>query len=111
MDTEPRGPPLSPPVTGAVHVWLVPLADVPINGAAAVLTPDEREQASRFVSASLTRRFICKRAALHQILASYARTRVIDFAFGTGAQGTSLAPSSLPRRTPLPFSERAGGGR
>jgi 4'-phosphopantetheinyl transferase len=105
----PAATPLSPPVAGAIHVWLVPLADVPLNGAAAVLTPDEREQASRFVSASLTRRFICKRAALRQILASYARTRPVDIAFGTGAQGKPFLRECDGAASPLEFNMSDAG--
>jgi 4'-phosphopantetheinyl transferase len=63
------------------------MADVPSDGAADMLTPDEREQASRYMSASLTHRFISRRAALRQILAAYSRMRAADLAFRTGAHG------------------------
>src|SRR3982751_5132219 len=79
--------PLSPPVAGAIHVWLVSLADVPAAGAAAILTPDERQQASRFMSASLMRGFISKRAALRQILAIYTRRPAADLAFRIDGHG------------------------
>jgi 4'-phosphopantetheinyl transferase len=79
--------PLSSLVAGAIHVWLVTLVDVSSDGAAAVLSPDERAHGSRFVSAPLRRRFVCKRAALRHILATYARTRAADLAFGTGEHG------------------------
>ena len=105
----PVAAPLSPPVAGAIHVWLVPLADVPVDGAAAVLTSDERDQASRFVSAALTRRFICKRATLRQILASYTRTRAIDIAFGTGAQGKPYLRESDGAASPLEFNVSDAG--
>jgi 4'-phosphopantetheinyl transferase len=101
--------PLSPPAAGAIHVWLVPLADVPIDGAAAVLTPGERGQASRFVSAALTHRFIGKRATLRQILASYAGTRAVDIAFGTGAQGKPFLRQRDGAASPLEFSVSDAG--
>ncbi|WP_316227193.1 MULTISPECIES: 4'-phosphopantetheinyl transferase family protein [unclassified Bradyrhizobium] len=82
---------------------------MPINGAAAVLAPDEREQASRFVSASLTRRFICKRATLRQILASYARTRAADIAFGASAQGKPFLLGRDGAASPLEFNASDAG--
>ena len=83
----PLAAPLSPLEAGAIHVWLVTLADVPADGAADMLTPDEREQASRFMSATLTRRFISKRAALRQILATCTRRPAAELVFRTGAHG------------------------
>src|SRR5690349_19918169 len=71
----------------AIHVWLVGLANGPFDGAAAMLTADEREQASRFMSASLVRGFIAKRASLRQILATYTRRRATDLAFRIDAHG------------------------
>lgn len=100
---------LSPPVAGAIHVWLVPLADVPIDGAAAVLTPAEREQSSRFVSASLTRRFICKRATLRRILASYAGMHAAEIAFGAGAQGKPFLRERDGAASPLEFNVSDAG--
>ena len=83
----PPATPLSAVEAGAIHVWLVTLADVPSDGAADMLTPDEREQASRFMSAALTRGFIAKRAALRQILATYTSVHAADLAFRTSAHG------------------------
>jgi hypothetical protein len=64
VDAERAATPFPPP--GAIHIWLAALPDVPADGTAA----DEREKAARFRSASLTCRFIRKRAALRHILAT-----------------------------------------
>jgi 4'-phosphopantetheinyl transferase len=107
VDAEPAATPLPPP--GAIHIWLAALADVPADGAAAVLSPDEREKAARFRSASLTCRFIRKRAALRHILATYGRTRAVDLAFGTGAHGKPYLQERSGAASPLEFNMSDAG--
>jgi 4'-phosphopantetheinyl transferase len=106
----PLATPISPLEAGAIHVWLVTLAEVPTDGAADMLTSDERKQASRFMSASLVRGFIARRAALRQILATYTRTRAADLAFRTGAHGKPQLLDPHGAASTLQFNTSDAGG-
>ena len=77
-------------LTGSdVHVWATGL-DTPadrIESLLAILSPDERQRADRFVFARDRNRFICGRAMLRTILASYLSRQAKDLRFDYGPNG------------------------
>jgi 4'-phosphopantetheinyl transferase len=94
------------PLAGEMHVWLVPLVDVPSDDrtVAATLTRAERERAVHFASPLLIRRFVCRRVALRRILTMYRRVRAQDITFGLGAHGKPYILEQDGTASPLKFN-------
>lgn len=81
--------PLAPPGLDDVHIWQVSL-DVgsdELEALAAVLTPDERERASRFVQPCDAARSAAARGHLRQLLGGYLACPAAEVRLGAGRAG------------------------
>ena len=111
-DQPPSGAAPALPAGGEVHVWHIAVADVTddTDAVASVLTESERARAARFAFPHLARRFVCGRAALRRILASYLSTEAPLLTFGTGPRGKPFLISREGGASPLEFNMSDSGG-
>jgi 4'-phosphopantetheinyl transferase len=84
------------PGPGEVHIWyrvLEGFADGRYADAWAVLTPDERARAARFVHADVRETFVCAHGLLRTVLSAYTGVAPASLEFVAGASGKpALAP-------------------
>ena len=73
-------------VDGEIDVWRINLVGT-LADAEAVLSPDERQRASRFLLGRDALQFALSRAALRRILGRYVGGAPAELAFRTGARG------------------------
>lgn len=72
-----------------IHVWRIALdvSQFELHALGAILTPDERRRASRFVTRELGNRWTACRGALRMILAAYSGSPAADIVFATDDSG------------------------
>lgn len=90
-------PPDAPsPAEGEVHLWRLDVGESPaVEAHAAVLSPDERERAARFLDDPIRRRYVAGRALLRRILARCAGRAPESLAFLYGDHGKPALPGDL----------------
>lgn len=87
--------------TTEVHVWKISWGkdDIHFHKLQKILSPDERQKASRFYFQKDRRRFIAAHACLRLLLASYLQIDASSLRFAYGAHGKpTLADESLRRK-------------
>jgi len=89
-------------MTAALDLWVFPLDPrEPLAGLEAMLAPDERIRAGRFVHATDRERFITGRGLLRVILASYLEAAPASLVIAAGPNGK---PQLDEQRAPLHFN-------
>ena len=79
---------LPPLAGGVIHVWSLRLdGSLTVDESRALLSAEEVERASRFVTGELRRRFIIGRAALRRLLSVYTHAAPGTLAFELGPHG------------------------
>lgn len=82
----------SPLYADHIHVWQVAMDDPahPAHQYHAYLNADERERASRYVTAALQRRFVVRRAILRLLLADYLKLTPPEIRFAYSERGKPM---------------------
>lgn len=91
--------PLAPPVLGDVHIWS---AELTVDVSPDCLDDEERQQAARFVTADLSRRFTAGRVMRREILSKYTGIPPAALRFGESGQ---KKPVLLNSGNPLEFNQ------
>lgn len=87
-----------------MEVWWLALDEVPAalaTAASAVLTPEERARAARFVDAHDRAERLLSRVLLRHVLSEYAHIAPVDWRFETGTSGRPAVANRFP---PLSFN-------
>jgi len=93
----PAAPAALPALEGTVHVWAVRLDDasVDLRAGRELLSPDERERASRFHFEQHRRRYLISHIALHEILGRYLQIDPAQLDFDLGSNGKPRLKAAL----------------
>jgi len=82
----------------AVHVWRVMLDEASAGADLAILSPEERERASRLRTPLLQRRFVAARATLRSLLSLYLGKDPSTLSFAYGPNGKPAIAPPVPIR-------------
>ena len=97
MTSWPRSPVELPALEKSIHVWAVRLDDttVDLDCGHDLLSPEERERATRFKFDRDRRRYLVAHIALHDILSRYVPIDPARLSFDIGANGKPRLPQAL----------------